>query len=477
MNNLTTTQLVYLAWSRGQLRYKLRPHQQVLYDKIRSVLSDKDPTKSSFVLNCARQFGKSFILFLIAVEECLRFKKHTVVFIGPLKNQVHEIINGNTYSVIFNDCPAELTPAVDFSTITFKNGSRIRLAGTDNKNYENLRGGAAHLILLDEAAFMTDLAGGVLSVVEPMTKTTDGKLIYASTPAVTPDHDFTTILREHQDAELSSTYTIWDDTSMSERQLQKAIHQCGGRDTTKFQREYECKLVTETDLAIIPEWNEKYVVEVEPDEHYKLYHKYVSMDIGTKDFTALVFGYYHFPTTTLVIEQDFVINGPLMTTNMLAQNVQRIEEELWGVNADIRKRIADNNNLILLQDLSYLHGMPFGATSKSNLPAMVNKVRMMVQAGQIKVHPRCEQLIGCLKYGIKRNVGETMEFCRSRKYGHFDALAALIYLVINIDKTTNPIPANYGIDGMSHWINPDMSNQQSQTAKMMGKILQKRRRF
>ncbi len=36
------------------------------------------------------------------------------------------------------------------------------------------------------------------------------------------------------------------------------------------------------------------------------------------------------------------------------------------------------------------------------------------------------------------------ELARSKVYGHFDALMALVYLVRNIDTQTNPIPKYYG---------------------------------
>jgi hypothetical protein len=68
-----------------------------------------------------------------------------------------------------------------------------------------------------------------------------------------------------------------------------------------------------------------------------------------------------------------------------------------------------------------------------------------------KLTLKCKMTRGCLKYGVwdekkhARNV-----FAESSVYGHFDHLAALVYLIRCIDTVTNPIPAEYGISPYTH---------------------------
>jgi hypothetical protein len=137
------------------------------------------------------------------------------------------------------------------------------------------------------------------------------------------------------------------------------------------------------------------------------------------------------------------MNGPELTTVLLEAQIRKSEKETW---ADVAPylRISDNNNPLLLQDLSYLHKLHFTPTDKGTLEEMVNTVRIMVDKGQIIVHPRCKQLIGCLKYGVWDKKRE--KFSESKVFGHFDALAALVYLVRNLNKSTNPIPSNFQVD-------------------------------
>ena len=75
---------------------------------------------------------------------------------------------------------------------------------------------------------------------------------------------------------------------------------------------------------------------------------------------------------------------------------------------------------------------------------MVNHTRLFVNGARVIVHPRCKHLIGCLQNGIWSE--NRRQFARSSVYGHFDGLAALIYLVRNVDVHTNPIPPMYKLD-------------------------------
>jgi len=237
---LTREQLIAELWKRGELRWLLYDHQKPVYDKIRQVLASDDEDMNSYVLDISRQYGKSFVMFLISVEECIRKAYTTIVYIGPLKSQVMEIVTENTFRVIFDTAPTDLIPKLDGSELVFMNGSRVRLAGTDNKNYLNVRGGSAHQIILDEAGFMNDLDIGVLPSVMPMLKTTGGKILFASTPPEQLDHPYYDVLKDHEENNNISTFTIRDDKSVTDKQMKAIIKSCRGEETTLFKREYLC---------------------------------------------------------------------------------------------------------------------------------------------------------------------------------------------------------------------------------------------
>jgi hypothetical protein len=89
---------------------------------------------------------------------------------------------------------------------------------------------------------------------------------------------------------------------------------------------------------------------------------------------------------------------------------------------------------------------------KDDLQTMVNQARLWVSAGRVRVNPRCKYTLGCLKNGVWNRQRD--DWAHTMTWGHFDALAALIYLIRGIDVMTNPIPPNFGLDIQTHNLIP-----------------------
>ena len=456
---VTPKQVKEELFRRGELSWLLYEHQRPIYRKIREVLASTGTDDNSYVIDCARQYGKSFCMFVIAVEECIRYPFQTVVYVGPLKSQVVEIVTEKTFRTVFEYCPPNLLPKLDGSALVFPNGSRIRLAGTDNKNYENLRGGIAHTVLLDEAGFMADLDIGVLPSVTPMLKTTGGKIIFASTPPPTLDHPYIQILRDHDESGLISTYTIWDDKSLTESQLQTIIKQCKGRDTTLFKREYECQRIVEASLQVVPELTQEHALTLKVDSEYlndKLrpyWKKYVVVDTGVRDHTAVIFAHYNYHTKKLIVENNLSLSGSDYNTGRLAQEIKRKVKELWPNDTDTNIRyIADSNNLIVIQDLNIIYKLNFVPTTKGTLEQMVQMVRDWVYDSRVNFGPDAIDVLECSRFAIWAK--SRAEFSRSAKWGHYDLLASLVYLIRNVDTNTDPVPNLLGFDRFTQHAEP-----------------------
>lgn len=351
-----------------------------------------------------------------------------------------------TFEAILQDCPQGLRPKykVQGSKWVFRNGSEIKLVGLD-KSPNSLRGNVIDLIILDEAGFITNLDYIYTSVIIPATThRPDCKIVMISTPPSTPAHAFIDFI---QKAELEGSYAnldIYSNPRIDQGTIQRLMDESGGPESTTWRREYLTQIVTDANLAIIPEWKDDYVQDRQRPNYFQFLHKYESMDLGVSDNTAVLYGYYDYVKAQLVVENEFIMNGIQMTTERLAAKIRATEIETFGDGARIFLKLSDNNNPLLLQDLSHLHGLHFNPTDKGTLEEMINAVKMMVNRGQIIVKSECKQLIGCLKYGVwdKNRRG----FAHSKVYGHFDALAALVYLVRNLNKYTNPIPQTFQVD-------------------------------
>ena len=226
-----------------------------------------------------------------------------------------------------------------------------------------------------------------------------------------------------------------------------------------------CQLVVDKNMAIIPDWKDSCVVATPRDKFFQFYQTYVAMYIGGRDKTAILFAYYDFLRAKLVIERELIIEGPQTTTDAIQQKVKAMEKDIWEQKS-VWLRVADNNNVIFLQDLQLLHDLSFAPTGKDNLQAMVNYLQFWLSQDKIEINPACKETIACCKFGVWDD--KRKEFARSNNYGHFDALASLIYLVRNIDVVTNPIPDNFEMLPTEFFIPPTkaMSDGGKEVLKM-----------
>jgi hypothetical protein len=441
-----------LLWHRGDLSWKLHLAQLELERVYKNV------SAQLFVGNCSRQWGKSFWAVTKAIETAIQTPKAQIRYGAAFQTDLVDFIIP-AFDKILDDAPDSIKGRKVGHYYVFPNGSRIKLVGLD-KNPNGLRGNTLDLIIIDECGFVGNLDYIYKSIIIPATlHRPNCKIILISTPPSTPAHPFADYKRK---AEAEGSYVelnIFSNPLISEDDVERMAREMGGRDSTTFRRECLCEFIADSDLKIIPEWNEKYVQDLPRDEYYKYYHKYVGMDLGVKDLTAAIFGYYDFKKAALVIEDEFDMNGPSMNSLLLVGAIKQKEKELWGNDEAPRdfnnnpvpfRRVADNNWPILIQDLSSIHSLTFIETTKDNLEAMINEVRLMVQAGQLFVNPKCKKLVGCLKDGIWDD--KKKSFARTKEFGHFDHLAALVYLIRNLSKGTNPIPASHGYENHTAWM-------------------------
>lgn len=435
-----------ILWKKGILKWKLHPLQKLIYDRFHSGVDDIT------TMLIARQTGKSFLLAVIATEICLK-KPHSVVkFVTPKLKMVKNILNKNM-RVLLEGCPPEIKPEwkENDKIWQFPNGSQIQAAGTDNKNYDNIRGGTCDLWVVDEAGFASDLEEVVYSVLAPTTTMTGGKGILSSTPPPgDPEHDFIKMFVEPAEQENRLfKYTIHDNPMLSLDEIQKIIKKYpNGEKNPRFRAEYLCIIERDSESTVISEFDSE-AQEVIVTDKFRMppfYDYYLSMDIGGKDFTVVLFAYYDFINGQIVVLDEIVLKEK-QNTKTIAKEILKKQTELFDEKPPYL-RFADNNNIILLNDLQQDYGLNFLTTRKDNKEAAINQVRLKVTDRDIIIHPRCVTLINHLKYAqwSKSLKNGYKEFARNAAdKSHYDALDALIYLVRNIVYSKNPYPANYGV--------------------------------
>lgn len=464
MDERTRRLAIAQAWKVGRLRYKLnsRPMWLPEYDKIQAM-----PAGETFVMECGRRTGKSSLLMLLGTETCIRAPRSIVGYIAPVREKLAEYVQPIIYGLI-EDCPADLKPQwmEKTCTLVFPNGSKIMFVGSNNKSYVALRGFKLAMVLADEGAFMDDFGFALDQVLRPALFDSQGKFVIGSTPPPTLDHEFIEIADMARAQGLWCHYTVYDagyPLDWIEREKKKYLRKVG-KGEADWRREFMAERIVDPTRAIIPEWKDEYVRDIPRDEFFQYYQYVVALDLGWSDLTVVLWMYWDFKRALLVVEDELVLKGPTMTTDLLIRSVKDREAILLGDPArqgkKVNTRVADVNNPLILQDMARLHGMAFNFPSKDRLEPMVNELRMLVGKGGLAVSPRCQVLIMTLKNGIWDEAHK--EFERAATTGHADAVAALLYGVRAINTLANPIPMNHGVDPRTHFI-PDTKTQEQNT--------------
>jgi len=454
-------------WRRGNLSFKLDSTQKELYNLF---YSSKHKIMTWLL---SRRQGKTYTLVLLAFEQCIRKPNSVVKFVSPTKIQV----NNNVRPIIrqmLEDCPADVKPQFlqkDY-IYYFPNGSEIQLAGTDSGHAEKLRGGDSDLFFIDEAGSCDGLDNLVKSILLPTTLITKGKGVLASTPPRESDHEF---LKYMEEAELRGsmiTKTVDDNPRITKEQLDELIFELGGINSPECRRELYCEIIKDSKTSVLPEFTlelEKEIVKEWPKPPF--YDAYEGMDVGGKDLTAVLFSYFDFRADKVIIEDEFIMNfqdpGQRIDTLVKAINVK--EKELWRnpISMEYKSphyRVSDINYILTteIQNESAKlfpkeERIVFNNARKDDLAAQINSLRIMLANKKIIIHPRCTTLIRHLR-NVKWDKQKS-KFARSIDDSHYDAVAALIYLIRCIEYKRNPYPSSYDYNMKDLFVkNPDKFN-------------------
>lgn len=443
---INKSQAIAELWSRGELSWKCHAVQK----EMRSVFYNADDN-ATLVWLLARQSGKSVELAILALEQCLRKPNSIVKLLTDTKLHAHNIFDP-IFMMLLEDCPEHLKPTYIESKFTyhFSNGSSIQLAGSDNKHYERLRGQKSDLVLVDEAGFCDNLKHIVKSVLLPTLMHTGGKIVLASTPPTDPDHDFYEFIEQ---AELNNTLTkktIYDNPLVDDEKLQRTLKEMGGENSPQFRREYLCEVIREEENVLFPEFTpelEKEIIKEWPKPPF--YDTYVSMDLGYKDLTAVLFAYYDFRADKIIIEDELVVNGKELQLPKLTQDILKKESMLWtnALTNEVKEpliRVSDIN-YIVTQEIARLSNneITFIPAKKDDNESALNNLRVMLATKKIIINPKCVNLIRHLRNCKWKNSETKTTFARSPDNGHYDTVDAAKYLVRSIAYKKNPYPSHY----------------------------------
>lgn len=464
------TRAIHALWRKKEfIGLLLNSYQQKMVDEF-----DKSDNILYFWL-CSRRIGKTWILATLALREAMTNPGSRILYLSTTTDQVNEICD-QTFTQLLDSCPDDLRPElkVKQNKYIFPNGSEIRIKGLDKVGGNAIRGVKANLVIFDEACFMKGLNDILNSVVMPMAIATKGRIIFGSTPPSTPGHDSIEIIArcEQDNALMRLDINVARGVLYDDRQINEFIRQAGGAHSSVCRREYFCEIITEDTLAILPAFTQEKIneiVKVSPKPEYQP-DRYVSMDIGFRDFTVILFGYWDYVRAMLCIQDEVVIRNNKATTDKIAEEIAKKERELWGSHKPHR-RVCDTDPR-LIADLRRISGISFVKTKKDQKEAQINQTNIMIINNQIEIDPKCRTLIAHCRYGIWNDA--RTQYHRTNAMGHFDAIDALVYLVRNIDRNKNPLPdPYYNPLEVYHGV---QETEPSSSASVLSRVFSRRRR-
>jgi PBSX family phage terminase large subunit len=385
----------------------------------------------------------TFILYLRS-PQCL--EKEDMLFVGKTggsleRNIVKDLMNWVEKLGISHEFHYVKAPDKKLTFIP-KNINIHFVGGNDEGSESKIRGMTSQALFVDEITLLPrsfiDQCFGRMSAGE--------QKAWITTNPDSPAHWFYSGYMQNPDLDVNLFYfTLVDNPSLDYKYKKKISAIYKGADYDRF---ILGKWVADKESMVIPEFIENEEDIVKELDRPKYCNKLVAMDVGFRDYTFLVFGYYDFEKAAAVVEDEIVLRAPL--TEELANLIRKKEKDVWGFEyignyeyKDDEKpycRYSDTD-LLLINDLSVTYQINFAPTGKDNKDVQINKLRRWVDNGRLFIHPRCEKLISHLRTAVWNKSKTSYE--RSEDQGHFDGVDALLYFVRNIPEHNNPFPATF----------------------------------
>ena len=437
---------IHALWNVGILSWKLWPQQLPIYNAVRDLPDDIDEA----VVLCARQYGKSVLGVLLAIEDCIRVKNVCVLIVGPTIKQARNIV-APRLKMLAKDAPHGLIRQSKSEGKWFIGESELVIGGFD-QNSGSERGKTLYKVYVEEIvdSDADKYVDSMTSDIGPaLTHSIDPLILYLTTLPKVPDHPF--IIDTMAKAILNNAlyrFTIDQNKALSQRQYDACVRRSGGKHTEAYKREYLCEAVRDRSIVIIPDFSdETHVADFNLPQDCNME---IVMDWGgVRDMTVA-----HLMTYEFLTGRDLFYKELYWPANTPSQVVIDDLQE-WFDGYDIKNFYADAPGQLQV-DMIKTHKLAVKLPQKDNWEASINNTANRFTTNNILIHPSCKLTIQTCRSGIFNK--QRTDFARSKTLGHMDAIASLMYGVRSIDRSS-PFPEVVGSDG---WQYRPPSQQQDQ---------------
>lgn len=229
--------------------------------------------KKIFV-RCGRKFGKTELAIYILFRIALTIPNSHNYYIAPTYKQAKELVweNGRMPNFLTPELKAKYIESITESDhrITFKNGSFIKIDGSDN--YEAYRGINPHSIVYDE---YKDFHPKFHEAMEPNLATHEAPIFIFGTPPDTEDHAFcrTEVGVSRDEEGVAFKMPTWTNPFIKLKWLENTKKTLIARgEWHVWMREYEAEIVPSGALHIFPMFE---APQIDPDGKFANHTKHV----------------------------------------------------------------------------------------------------------------------------------------------------------------------------------------------------------
>ena len=322
----------------GDLAWMLDEHQDVrMYRAYRDWEArmhehDGDGLYNCFMFDAARQVGKTFVVSLIRCEDAIRYPGTNYISACATEVSLAEFIIPNL-DTISEYIPEDIRPQYVRnrrgmrSGYWFPNGSKIKLVGMD-LHPKHLRGPKCDGCSIHEAAYVSNLAATVVSVIQPQfQRGRDPTLILESSAPEDADHDFDVKFKPSCEKRRAYVFmTIHDNTALSKRKVESILAAARELDKDRAAREYEGKRVRDRVSTVFPETGEHLKLESYGLPKYGI--AICTLDPGQVHLFAVNWSVFDVSRQQVIYVDDWAESNP--STERVAAIIAAREYALFG---------------------------------------------------------------------------------------------------------------------------------------------------
>jgi len=354
----------------------------------------RDPARKKSLI-CPRRAGKSKACAIYMILVCMLFPGCRCVYIGLTRGTAKEIMwemlqqTANAAGIVFTKNETELS-------LTFGNGSRLRLIGLDAGRDEMKKtlGGKVKLALLDEAAsFRVDLKALIKEHLTQSLMDDRGTLAMVGTPD--PDEArgfFYEVTTGRVDGWSRHTWSTAQNPYMA-TQYAEEIATIAAEDPLYVETDgYRCMYLGEWPRdhkgRVYQATRERNLIAAEPAG---IVYRIIAIDLGWTDPSAIVeLGWRLNDPVLYVLHAE---SSPHMEINEIAARVQAIAERKRDP-ADYVRFVVDGANQQVVQELRRRYGLPLADAEKVEKVAHIGMMNADIVRGRVQlVAPSTQPLL------------------------------------------------------------------------------------